>query len=210
MNDDEYDYKVHVAILGDYQTGKSTLLKRFVYGDYSPDSNHLNGRTSFHTKTILVDNKSVRLVSWDTAAQERFVGHKIQPSYYRKDGIILCYDATKQSSFDNLSSWLSEIEAHNTPVCLVTTKSDSKDKVVCIETAKTFADSHDLPLLETSAKHSTNINETFSLITSMILERKAAAQSQSVKNCNIHDGEVRAEQSSCMTVNFNYFNNKPT
>ena len=51
----------------------------------------------------------MKLQIWDTAGQERF--KNITASYYRGgNGVLLVYDITDRDSFDNLNSWLIEIE----------------------------------------------------------------------------------------------------
>ncbi len=45
----------------------------------------------------------------DTAGQERF--HSITKSFYRHaKGILLVYDVTNSSSFDNISKWLRNVK----------------------------------------------------------------------------------------------------
>ena len=50
-------------------------------------------------------------MQWDTAGQDRF--KTITSSYYRgADGIIVVYDITDRTSFDNVKTWLAEIEKY--------------------------------------------------------------------------------------------------
>ena len=51
----------------------------------------------------------VRLEIWDTAGQERF--RTITTAYFRgAHGIMLVYDVTDQRSFENILSWMSQIQ----------------------------------------------------------------------------------------------------
>lgn len=51
---------------------------------------------------------------WDTAGQERF--RTITTSYYRHShGILLVYDITDEVSFENIRSWITQINAHADP-----------------------------------------------------------------------------------------------
>ena len=67
---------------------------------------------------------------WDTAGQERF--RTITQSYYKNaNGIILAYDSTNLKTFNNVESWLNQIEQYANPnvlKMLVSTKADLKDK----------------------------------------------------------------------------------
>jgi Ras-related protein Rab-8A len=51
------------------------------------------------------------LIQWDTAGQERF--RTITTAYYRGAmGILLVYDCTDESSFNNIRNWIRNIETH--------------------------------------------------------------------------------------------------
>lgn len=55
----------------------------------------------FKIKKINVDEKRVKLQVWDTAGQERF--RTITQTYYKGAmGIILVYDCTDQTTFNNI------------------------------------------------------------------------------------------------------------
>jgi small GTP-binding protein len=78
---------------------------------------------------------------WDTAGQERF--RTITQTYYKGAmGIILVYDCTDATTFNNISNWLKQIDQHaNTNVAkvLVANKCDKPDKVVDSERGRALA-----------------------------------------------------------------------
>lgn len=117
---------------------------------------------------IQVDGKTIKLQIWDTAGQERF--RTITSSYYRgAHGIIVVYDVTDQTSFNNVKQWLQEIDRYACDTVnklLVGNKSDLvSQKVVDYHTAKEFADQLGIPFLETSAKNATHVEEAFTTMT---------------------------------------------
>ncbi len=119
-------------------------------------------------RTINVDGKTIKLQIWDTAGQERF--RTITSSYYRgAHGIIVVYDVTDQTSFNNVKQWLQEIDRYacdNVNKLLVGNKCDLvSQKVVDVHTAKEFADQLSIPFLETSAKSAQNVEEAFVAMT---------------------------------------------
>jgi Ras-related protein Rab-1A len=98
------------------------------------------------------------------AGQERF--RTITSSYYRgANGIIVVYDVTDMESFNNVRTWLNEIDKYaceNVNKLLVGNKCDLKTKkVVEFDFAKDFAEKYDIPFLETSAKNATNVERAF-------------------------------------------------
>ena len=58
-----------------------------------------------------IGGKKIKLQIWDTSGSERF--RTITTAYYRgATGIILVYDVTKEHSFENLTSWMKDLERH--------------------------------------------------------------------------------------------------
>ena len=136
-------------------------------------------------RTVDLDGKTVKLQivrfsgigvygQWDTAGQERF--RTITSSYYRgAHGIIIVYDVTDQDSFNNVKTWLHEIDRYaneNVVKLLVGNKADlTAKKVVSYETAKEFADSLGIEFVETSAKNSTNVETAFMTMAREIMQK---------------------------------------
>ena len=128
----------------------------------------------FKIKTLDIDGKSCKLQIWDTAGQERF--RNIISSYYRgAQGIMLVYDITDLESFQNLNSWLIEIEKNaskNVYKILVGNKCDMEsDRKVTVEQGKDFADQYGMKFFETSAKNSINVNEAFITMTKEVMKK---------------------------------------
>jgi Ras-related protein Rab-1A len=111
-----------------------------------------------------LDAKTIKLQIWDTAGQERF--RTITSSYYRgAHGIIVVYDVTDPASFQNVQQWIHEIDRNageTTQKLLIGNKADLTSKrAVSSQEGKDFADSLGIEFLETSAKTSQNVEQTF-------------------------------------------------
>jgi len=90
--------------------GKSCLLLRFSDGSFTTSFITTIG-IDFKIRTIELDGKRIKLQIWDTAGQERF--RTITTAYYRGAmGILLVYDVTDESSFNNIRNWIRNIEQH--------------------------------------------------------------------------------------------------
>ena len=125
-----------------------------------------------------------KLKIWDTAGEERF--RNIVSSYYRgAHGIMMVYDITDLESFQNLNSWLIEIEKNaskNVYKILIGNKNDmEKDRKVTFEQGKEFASQYGMKFFETSAKESTNVQEAFVAMTKEII-KEAQEKKIPIKN----------------------------
>ncbi|KAG2470046.1 RAB14 protein, partial [Polypterus senegalus] len=61
----------------------------------------------FGTRIIEVSGQKIKLQIWDTAGQERF--RAVTRSYYRgAAGALMVYDITRRSTYNHLSSWLTD------------------------------------------------------------------------------------------------------
>ena len=87
---------------------------------------------------------------------------------------MLIYDITDLESFQNLNSWLIEIEKNaskNVYKILVGNKCDmDSERKVTFEQGKDFATQYGMKFFETSAKDSTNVAEAFITMTKEVIK----------------------------------------
>jgi small GTP-binding protein len=78
--DDEYDFlfkgslqisDVLVVLIGDSGVGKSNLLSRFTRDEFNPESKSTIG-VEFATRSLKIEDKTIKAQIWDTAGQERY------------------------------------------------------------------------------------------------------------------------------------------
>uniref|UniRef100_A0A670JTX1 RAB11B, member RAS oncogene family n=1 Tax=Podarcis muralis TaxID=64176 RepID=A0A670JTX1_PODMU len=62
---------ISFVLIGDSGVGKSNLLSRFTRNEFNLESKSTIG-VEFATRSIQVDNKTVKAQIWDTAGQERY------------------------------------------------------------------------------------------------------------------------------------------
>jgi len=175
----DYDYLFKTLVIGSSGVGKSSLLLRFADNTFTESFISTIG-VDFKVVTLDMGGKLVKLQCWDTSGQERF--RTITSSYYRgAHGILVCFDVSDETSFDNLSQWLGEIDRYaceNVNVMVVGCKTDLKSKrVISKEKAQAFCDALDKPYMECSAKDNENVFEVFSTIAENIGTRMASYKS---------------------------------
>ena len=179
----EHDYFFKILLIGDSGVGKSCLLLRFADDSWT-DSHISTIGVDFKIKTLNCDGKVIKLQIWDTAGQERF--RTITSSYYRgAQGIILVFDCTDMESFNNVKQWLGEIDRYaceNVNKLLVGNKTDLVEgRVVDTNVATEFAESMDIPYIETSAKNATGVEDAFMMMARAIKNRLASSSDAPVQ-----------------------------
>ena len=170
-----YHYEFRWILLGSSGVGKSCILRRID----DPESDFKTGHTAtigvdFKTKTIQVEDKTIRIRIWDTAGQERF--EAITNSYYRNVvGGFLVFDVKDRKSFIELSKWVRDAKegAHPRELILVLVgnkvESDAKcPRLVSQQEAQDFADNFKMEYIETSAKTGQNIDELVPFLASRV------------------------------------------
>ena len=168
-----FTYTFKFIIIGDSSVGKSCLLKKFIDGTFYNNFDTTIG-VEFGAKLISCNNKNIKLQIWDTAGQETF--RAITKSYYRSSsGIILVYDVTQRSSFNNITSWindLKEINISNRPVILIGNKIDLiETRQVEKEEGEQLADNHGFLFKEISVKLNSNVATIFNELAEHILKK---------------------------------------
>ncbi|XP_076927780.1 ras-related protein RABA4d-like [Bidens hawaiensis] len=157
------DYIFKVVLIGDSAVGKSQLTARFSKNEFSLDSKATIG-VEFQSKTLVIDEKTVKAQIWDTAGQERY--RAVTSAYYRGAvGAMLVYDMTKRQTFEHMTRWLEELRSHTNNdivIMLVGNKCDLASlRAVPVEDAQEFAERENLCFMETSALESTNVESAF-------------------------------------------------
>ncbi|CAM8979019.1 unnamed protein product [Rhodiola kirilowii] len=190
------DYVFKVVLIGDSAVGKSQILARFSRNEFSLDSKATIG-VEFQTRTLMIQQKSVKAQIWDTAGQERY--RAVTSAYYRGAvGAMLVYDITKRQSFDHIPRWLEELRAHadkNIVIILIGNKCDlESQRAVPTEDAKEFAQKERLFFLETSALEATNVETAFTTLLTEIFNivnknKVTADESQGNSNPAVFSGK---------------------
>ncbi len=116
----------------------------------------------FLSKTMYLDDRTVRLQIWDSAGQERF--RSLIPSYIRDSSVaIVVYDVTSRGSFTNVSRWIEDVRVErgsDVVIMLVGNKTDlSEKRLVSTDDGERKAREDGVLFMETSAKGGYNIKQ---------------------------------------------------
>ncbi len=195
----KYDDKIQLLIIGNSSVGKTSLLVRYTTNNFN--SNHIATLgIDYYTKDEKINDKFIRVKIWDTAGQERY--KSLAYSFFRNaHGLILVYDVSNRESFEDLKSWINNIQSNlmNNEVNIVKMIVGNKidlERVVMKEEGEKFAQENNYFYYESSAKDNINVEESFRLIVLKISETKTS--SNSVLKDNIKLEKKNQNQNVCL------------
>ena len=154
--------KIRVSLVGSMSSGKTSIMRCLAGFPFVCVPHTIGVELTFIN--VKIDNQLVKVELWDTAGQEIY--RTIVRSYYRKShGIIIVYDVTDEESFQDVESWITDINRHreNEPIILLLgNKIDlNRKRVVTEERARTLANRYNFLYYDVSAKTGANVAESF-------------------------------------------------
>merc|ERR1719222_1552705 len=114
-----------LVLLGESAVGKSSLVLRFVKGQFHEFQESTIG-AAFLTQTVCLDDTTVKFEIWDTAGQERY--HSLAPMYYRgAQAAIVVYDITNADTFERAKTWVKELQRQASPNIVIALAGNKAD-----------------------------------------------------------------------------------
>ncbi|XP_051888951.1 LOW QUALITY PROTEIN: ras-related protein Rab-37-like [Pristis pectinata] len=194
-----HDLTYKVMLIGDSGVGKTCFLVQFKDHAFLAGSYIATVGIDFRNKVVVVDGVKVKLQIWDTAGQERF--RSVTHAYYRDaQALLLLYDITSKSSFDNIRAWLTEVHEYaqqDVVIMLLGNKADiTSERAIKREEGEKLAREYGVPFIETSAKTGINVELAF-LAVAKELKHRSVNQPNEPK-FQIHEYiESQREKSRC-------------
>jgi small GTP-binding protein len=181
-----YDLTYKIITGGDASVGKTTMLKRYVEGQFV-DTQMTIGVDIMQKILTLEDGLNVSLQLWDFGGQQHF--RFFLDSFVKgANGAFLMFDLTNMNSFNNLEEWVKIIRKDNSmlPIVLIGSKLDLKELIVIddemVEDAKerfNFAD-----YLKISSKTGYNVNKSFIFLVDEIRKYVASLRKTDISIIN--------------------------
>lgn len=160
----------------------------------------------FLSKTMYLEDRTVRLQLWDTAGQERF--RSLIPSYIRDSSVaVIVYDVANRQSFLNTNKWVEEVRQErgsDVIIVLVGNKTDLVEKrQVSIEEGDAKSKEFGIMFIETSAKAGFNIKPLFRKIASALpgMETLSSTNKEDMVDVNlkptVHSSNTEQQGGGC-------------
>ena len=156
-------YKLKVVITGEFGSGKTSLVNRFIQQTFNVDYRPTLG-TNIMMKKINLDGIEVTLMLWDIAGHERW--KSMRPLYYRgSSAALIVGDLTQKTTFDSIVTfWAPDLRKHagnNIPILIIANKCDLTREVTPADVEIYANEIGAISSLETSAKNGDNVEEAF-------------------------------------------------
>lgn len=164
-----------LILTGDYNVGKTSLIRRFVENDFKEDYISTIG-VEISKKAIELDEQTkIDFVIWDIGGQSLSMTPYRHRFYEGASAAFIVIDRTRKESLESIEKWYKEINESqhaSIPIVIVANKSDLKQEIVVNEEeikviAKKFGFHH----ITTSARTGENVNEAFLYIAYRFIEK---------------------------------------
>ena len=164
--------KINIILLGDANVGKTSLLNKYFNKDFN--SNYIPTKGIDYLSNIIRQKYlNVKLIVADTSGNDKF--QSIWQSYSEDiDGVILVFDVTNKDSFENLDSWLTQLNKYKDDYLYVIV-GNKIDLENIREVNSNDVHKNDkfkkIKYFETSVKQNINIRQPFEELTKLILKK---------------------------------------
>ncbi|XP_051567666.1 EF-hand calcium-binding domain-containing protein 4B-like isoform X2 [Myxocyprinus asiaticus] len=162
----------NVVMLGNSCVGKTSFIRRFHEGQFSPDYCSTIGVDTC-TQTVELHDRIVKLHIWDTAGQERF--HSITTQVFHKaDGLLLMYEITSSKSFISVRDWITKVQerAPDDAIMMLLGNKNDCEREVQIQEGEDLAREYKIHFMECSASTGVNVSESMRTLAQSLVQRK--------------------------------------
>jgi Ras-related protein Rab-5C len=182
--------RTKIVLLGETNTGKTSIATRFAQNTFAPRTESTIG-AAFLSQTCRIPGRSesIKFEIWDTAGEERYAS--IAPLYYRgAAAAIVVYDVTSKSSFERAQDWIVELqkECPGIVIALAGNKCDLFSKrEVSEDEVKEYSKEVGVIFLETSAKTDFCVGTLFEQVAIALLKSTSSSTTTTTSSVHIND-----------------------
>jgi small GTP-binding protein len=161
--------KAKVCMVGDAAVGKSSLVRRFVHGNFSDRYISTLGAKVVGKEFSVTAGGNVvpvRMTLWDIMGETSLLPDFGDAYFLNVQGIVAVCDLTRYSTFEHLPQWLQAVQkiAGDVPKALAVNKVDLRAETLVLydeHRVRQFASEIGARSYETSAKTGENVEAMF-------------------------------------------------
>ena len=163
-----------LILAGDYQVGKTSLIKRFVQNSFKENYISTIGVEISKKNIDLSSETQIQFIIWDIGGQKQEMQPFRKRFFSGANAAFIVVDRTRPSTLENFKFWnksIKEVVNANIPTVIIGNKSDLIDDIVVSKSnIKKIADEYGYRYLLTSAKTGENVDDAFMYIAYKFLE----------------------------------------
>jgi small GTP-binding protein len=167
------EFSNKIILCGDYQVGKTSLIRRFVENRFESDYISTIGVEISKKSVLLSEETKMNFIIWDIAGQEHFTLNRVR-FYNGANGAFIVLDRTRQGNISSIAKWYKDIKKaipRDIPLVVVGNKSDLADEIVISEEEiKEAAKEFGFHYILTSALTGENVSDAFLYIAYRVAE----------------------------------------
>ncbi len=169
-------FKFRIVALGETCVGKTSLIRRYTDGSFSPEYKQTIGST-FSKKDVVLHRpdghvQNVRLIIWDMGGQTTY--RELRRQFIKgASGALLIYDVTRPETFMAMNNWYSLFReiCPESPLIICANKVDLSDKrMVPVEPGLMLRDWFQSEYYETSAKTGQQVETVFTRLAEILVD----------------------------------------
>jgi small GTP-binding protein len=170
----EGDYSHKLILTGDYQVGKTSLIRRFVENKFQEDYISTIG-VQISKKTVDLNEKTkMQFIIWDIGGQIKQMAPYRKNFYTGANAAFIVIDRVRSDHLKSIEFWYNDIKEcvpQNIPIVIVGNKSDLIDEIVISEEdIKEISKEYGSHYILTSAKTGLAVNDAFLYIAYRVIE----------------------------------------
>ena len=167
---DEQEHFIKLLVIGDHKVGKKSFIKRFLENKFSNEPIDIK-ELEKKSKNLEVENQKINVQIWNGIKNKFKKKITTKEFYIRIQGIIIIFDLTKFTSFQNLNYYVNEIKnkcGTDMPILIIGNKSDL-DSIVSENDIKKFSTDNSVTIINASAKEGINVMKSIEEIIKIII-----------------------------------------
>jgi len=167
---------VKVGMVGDSQIGKTSLMVKYVEGNFNEDYIQTLG-VNFMEKTINLRNTDITFSIWDLGGQQEYL-HMLPLVCNDAVALLFMFDLSRKSTLTSVKNWYKQARLLNKTAVpfLIGTKFDyfanmnAEEQKEITNQARRFAKAMKAPLIFCSSSHSINVHKIFKIVLSKVFD----------------------------------------